>query len=73
MSKRHYLVVGAVMVLAILAGLFGGLMQGRTAAQSALDMEQVINEYVAQPLLEARDELRAKFDEEASLEDGWKS
>lgn len=71
MSKRHYLVVGAVMVLAILAGLFGGAVQGKNSGTiGVVDMERVINEYVAQPLLEARDELQAKFDEESEgLED----
>jgi outer membrane protein len=44
---------------------------GKTgAAIGIVDMDKVISEYMAKPLLEARDELQAKFDaESAELED----
>jgi Skp family chaperone for outer membrane proteins len=70
-NKRYYLALGAVAVLTILAVFVVGPVYGKTgAAIGIVDMDKVISEYMAKPLLEARDELQAKFDaESAELED----
>lgn len=57
--------------MALLAGWLVGPVQGKNSGLIGIvDMERVIGEYMAEPLLKARDELQAKFDQEsAQLED----
>lgn|GEM_PF-3933454 len=70
MRRTIYLALAAAAVLAVLTGAFVWPAQGRNSSIGVVNMEKVIAEYMAQPLLKARDELQAKFDQErAGLED----
>lgn len=72
MTKKFvYMMLGVLVVTALVSGFMVGPAHGQSDTQvGVVNLERVLTEYMAEPLLDARDELQDEFDKKsADLED----